>query len=120
MTGWRLGWIVAPEELVADLAKLLQYNTSCAPPFVQRAGVAAITQGDDVVTRTVERFRNARDFLVARLHEIRGVEAVAPPRAMYAFFRVDAAPRLQPSPRGTTPESVAVNSNRGMSLDDRQ
>ena len=63
MTGWRLGWIVAPEELMSDLAKLLEYNTSCAPPFIQRAGVVAITQGEDVVAHTVERFRRARDFL---------------------------------------------------------
>ena len=88
MTGWRLGWIVAPEELISDLAKLLEYNTSCAPPFVQRAGVVAITQGEEVVAHTVERFRRARDFLDARLHEITGIEAVAAPGAMYAFFRV--------------------------------
>jgi aspartate/methionine/tyrosine aminotransferase len=89
MTGWRLGWIVAPEELISDLAKLLEYNTSCAPPFVQRAGVVAVTQGEEVVARTVERFRRARDFLDARLHEISGIEAVAAPGAMYAFFRVN-------------------------------
>ena len=88
MTGWRLGWIVAPEELMRDLAKLLEYNTSCAPPFVQRAGVVAITQGEEVVAHTVERFRRARDFLDARLHEISGIEAVAAPGAMYTFFRV--------------------------------
>jgi aspartate/methionine/tyrosine aminotransferase len=88
MTGWRLGWIVAPEELISDIAKLLEYNTSCAPPFVQRAGVVAITQGEEVVAHTVERFRRARDFLDARLHEIGGIEAVAAPGAMYAFFRV--------------------------------
>jgi aspartate/methionine/tyrosine aminotransferase len=89
MTGWRLGWIVAPEELISDLAKLLEYNTSCAPPFVQRAGVVAVTQGEEVIAHTVERFRRARDFLDARLHEIPGIEAVAAPGAMYAFFRVN-------------------------------
>ena len=37
MTGWRLGWIVAPDELMDDIGKLIEYNTSCAPVFVQRA-----------------------------------------------------------------------------------
>ena len=61
MTGWRLGWIAAPRELIADLAKLVEYNTSCAPPFVQRAGVVAVTRGEQVIARTVLRLREARD-----------------------------------------------------------
>ena len=44
MTGWRLGWIVAPAALMSDLGKLIEYNTSCAPVFVQRAGVVAVTR----------------------------------------------------------------------------
>jgi len=89
MTGWRLGWIVAPQALVADLATLLEYNTSCAPGFVQRAGVVAMAKGDDVIARTVERLRHARDFLDAQLQTTPGVESVAAPGAMYAFFRVE-------------------------------
>lgn len=89
MTGWRLGWIVAPPSLVPDLAKLVEYNTSCAPPFVQRAGVVALTGGEPVIAHTVGRLRDARDFLHAHLTRMPGVEAVAPPGAMYAFFRVD-------------------------------
>jgi aspartate/methionine/tyrosine aminotransferase len=89
MTGWRLGWIVAPPTLVPELAKLIEYNTSCAPGFVQRAGVVAVTQGEPVVARTLERFRAARDFLVPRLNALPGVRADVPPGAMYAFFRVD-------------------------------
>jgi len=45
MTGWRLGWLAVPAGLVSDLGKLIEYNTSCAPVFVQRAGVAALKQG---------------------------------------------------------------------------
>jgi aspartate/methionine/tyrosine aminotransferase len=88
MTGWRLGWIAAPRALVHDLAKLVEYNTSCAPPFVQRAGVVAVTQGEDVIAQTVQRLRHARDVLQASLSAIPGIETVAPPGAMYAFFRV--------------------------------
>jgi len=91
MTGWRLGWLVAPAPLMPALGKLIEYNTSCAPVFVQRAGVVAITEGESTVTRTVERLRHARDFLLERLRRTPGVEAPIPPGAMYAFIRVRGA-----------------------------
>jgi aspartate/methionine/tyrosine aminotransferase len=88
MTGFRLGWIRAPAPLVAQLPKLIEYNTSCAPVFVQRAGIAAITGGEPVIAHTVARFRQARDFLVERLRAIPDVAVASPAGAMYAFFRV--------------------------------
>jgi aspartate/methionine/tyrosine aminotransferase len=88
MTGWRLGWIVTPSELIGDLGTLIEYNTSCAPGFVQKAGLAAITRGEPVVAHTVARLRAARDFLIDRLRRIERIDVVTPPGAMYAFFRV--------------------------------
>ena len=88
MTGWRLGWIAMPAELIRDVGTLIEYNTCCAPGFVQKAGIAAITQGEPVIAHTVARFRAARDFLIARLRRIERVEVATPPGAMYAFFRV--------------------------------
>ncbi len=88
MTGWRLGWIVTPPELIGDFGTLIEYNTSCASGFVQQAGIAAITHGEPVIARTLSRFRAARDFLIARLQTIGRVEVASPPGAMYAFFRV--------------------------------
>jgi aspartate/methionine/tyrosine aminotransferase len=89
MTGWRLGWIVAPQALMPDLGKLIEYNTSCSPAFVQHAGIAAIEDGEATVARTRERFRRARDFLVAELAKLPRVRVAPPAGAMYAFFRVD-------------------------------
>jgi aspartate/methionine/tyrosine aminotransferase len=89
MTGWRLGWLVVPPALTADLGKLIEYNTSCAPVFVQRAGIAAVTLGAPVVARTLERFRHARDFLVAELKKIPQVSVAPPDGTMYAFLRID-------------------------------
>jgi aspartate/methionine/tyrosine aminotransferase len=89
MTGWRLGWIVAPQALMPDLGKLIEYNTSCSPVFVQRAGVVAVTQGESTVVHTLQRFRRARDLLTDRLNRIPGIEAPPPAGAMYAFFRVE-------------------------------
>src|SRR5271170_1425534 len=88
MTGWRLGWIVAPPALMPDLGKLIEYNTSCSPVFVQRAGVAAICDGEPIVAHTLERFRAARALLVRELASIENVEAAPPQGAMYVFFRV--------------------------------
>jgi aspartate/methionine/tyrosine aminotransferase len=89
MTGWRLGWLVVPESLTADLGKLIEYNTSCAPVFVQRAGIAAVKEGEPVIARTRYRFRKARDFLVSELKSIPGIEAALPTGTMYVFFKVD-------------------------------
>ena len=88
MTGWRLGWLVVPAALMPYLGTLTEYNTSCAPRFVQHAGIVAIEQGEPVVSRTQQRFRHARDFLAAKLAEIPGVEAALPAGAMYTFFKV--------------------------------
>jgi aspartate/methionine/tyrosine aminotransferase len=88
MTGWRLGWIVAPSALLPDLGKLIEYNTSCSPTFVQRAAVVAINGGEATIAQTLERYRAARDFLVAELNAIPGISAAAPTGAMYVFFRV--------------------------------
>jgi aspartate/methionine/tyrosine aminotransferase len=91
MTGWRLGWIVAPPALMHDLGKLIEYNTSCAPGFVQRAGIVAIERGNDVIKHTVARYQAARDFLYERLNALPGVTSPKPKGAMYCFFRVDGA-----------------------------
>jgi aspartate/methionine/tyrosine aminotransferase len=89
MTGWRLGWLVVPAGLSADLGKLIEYNTSCAPVFVQRAGIAALKEGDPVIAHSLQRFRACRDFLVGELTRTKGIEAASPSGAMYAFFKVE-------------------------------
>ena len=51
MTGWRLGWMVAPPAILPDLGSLLEYNTSCVSEFTQRAGAAAMQQGEPYVSK---------------------------------------------------------------------
>src|SRR3954465_5733148 len=88
MTGWRLGWLVVPPSLVADLGKLIEYNTSCTPIFVQRAGIAALHDGEAVIARSLERLRRARDFLVAELRKLARVEVAVPAGPVYVFLRI--------------------------------
>lgn len=91
MTGWRLGWLVAPASVMGDLAKLVEYNTSCAPVFVQAAGEAALRDGEPFVQSFVTALRDARDHLVAALRTLPGVDVPPPPGAMYPFLRLPGA-----------------------------
>ena len=88
MTGWRLGWLVVPRALVADLGKLIEYNTSCAPVFVQRAGVVALKEGEPIIARSLSRYRRASNFLVSELRKLDRLEVAAPTGTMYAFIRI--------------------------------
>jgi len=91
MTGWRLGWMVVPSSVMNDLGKLIEYNTSCAPSFVQEAGVVAVREGEAFTQDLVRRLRTARDHLVGALSALPGIDAHAPDGAMYVFFRFDGA-----------------------------
>lgn len=91
MTGWRLGWLVAPATLMDDLAKLIEYNTSCAPSFVQQAGIAALGDGGSTPRQLVRDLRAARDHLVRSLEVLPGVDVTSPPGAMYLFFSMPGA-----------------------------
>jgi len=89
MTGWRLGWLVVPPALLDAVGKLIEFNTSCAPVFVQRAGLAALHGANDFVPGLVERLRLCRDTLLPLLAAVPRVQVATPLGGMYAFFRVD-------------------------------
>ncbi|WP_296916616.1 pyridoxal phosphate-dependent aminotransferase [Polaromonas sp.] len=88
MTGWRLGWLVMPPAITPQVGKLVEFNTSCAPVFIQRAGLVALQRTGDVTPQLVAHLKICRDTLVPQLQAVPGVE-VAPARGgMYAFFRL--------------------------------
>jgi len=87
MTGWRLGWLVVPPGTAPSFAKLIEFNTSCAPVFVQRAGLAALANATSFVPGLVERLRGCRDTLLPLLREIPGVQVATPRGGLYAFLR---------------------------------
>ncbi len=89
MTGWRLGWLVLPAVLTEAVGKLIEFNTSCAPVFVQRAGLAALAGAVDFVPGLVRRLKYCRDTLLPQLAALPGVSVATPHGGMYAFFRVE-------------------------------
>ena len=92
MTGWRLGWLVLPASLTAAVGKLVEFNTSCAPVFVQRAAIEAMCRGDEVTPRLVAHLRQCRDTLIPLLKATPGITVAEPLGGMYAFFRIDGQP----------------------------
>ena len=89
MTGWRMGWITAPASLAQDLGKLLEYNTSCVAEPTQRAGAAAIAQGEAEVAGLRAHLARTRVSLVEGLRRMPGIEVPDAGGAMYAFFRIE-------------------------------
>ena len=89
MTGWRLGWLVLPPALMDGMGKLIEFNTSCASVFTQRAGIAALAHGDEITPKIVAHLKACRDTLVPLLADIPGVEVAPASGGMYAFFKLE-------------------------------
>ncbi len=83
MTGWRLGYLIAPEEFVRPIQKMQQNLFISANSFVQRAGIAALTQAGGEVSEMVRTYDQRRRFLIPRLREIGFRIAVEPEGAFY-------------------------------------
>lgn len=92
MTGWRLGWLVMPPALTPQMGKLVEFNTSCASVFTQRAGVVALQRTGEVTPRVVAHLKACRDTLVPLLKQLPGVQVEAARGGMYAFFRLEGHP----------------------------
>lgn len=85
MTGYRLGYLVAPRPWVEPLLTLAINGHTCVAPFIQRAGVAALTGPQDAVRAQVEVYRARRDLLVRGLGAIDGITCPTPDGAFYVF-----------------------------------
>jgi len=89
MTGWRLGWLVVPATLTDALGKLIEFNTSCASVFTQRAALAALAHREQITPAIVAHLKACRDTLVPLLAAIPGVQVAVPRGGMYAFFKLE-------------------------------
>ncbi len=88
MTGWRLGYLAAPEALIEQAGKLHSHSVSCAANFVQHAGVEALENTDEAVTEMRDAFEERRDMLVDLFAE-HGIDVPVPDGAFYMMLPVD-------------------------------
>lgn len=89
MTGWRLGYGIMPDPVADAVGKLVNNSNACVAPFVQMAGIAALTGPQDCVRSMRDEFRARRDVIVAGLSMLPGVACTSPSGAFYAFPRVE-------------------------------
>jgi aspartate aminotransferase len=88
MTGWRLGFAVLPPTLAERVTALAVNAYSCVPPFVQRAGMAALTGPQECVGELVATLRRRRALLLAELGDVTGIVCRAPAGAFYLYADV--------------------------------
>ncbi len=89
MTGWRLGWLVAPKPMLREISKVQEHTITCATAFAQKAGVAALRGPKGPLEAMVREFRARRDLIVSALSEIEHVRCFTPAGAFYVFPQVD-------------------------------
>ncbi|MFS8114846.1 pyridoxal phosphate-dependent aminotransferase [Rhizobium jaguaris] len=89
MTGWRVGWIVAPAELGQVIENLVQYSTSGVAQFMQKGAVAALNEGDDFVRSNIAKAARSRDILCDALIATNRVHTLKPDGALYSFLKID-------------------------------
>ena len=85
MTGWRLGWVVAPPGEATVFEKVMTNSASCAVHFVQHAALAALDGPTEAIDRMVAAFRERRDALVGGLNRLPGVTCDTPQGSFFAF-----------------------------------
>ncbi len=85
MTGWRLGYMVAPVKMVERLQDFLVSAVSCTAAFTQWAGVEALTGDQSFIPKMMARFKEKRDKIIDGLNSIPGFSCLAPKGAFYAF-----------------------------------
>jgi aspartate/methionine/tyrosine aminotransferase len=89
MTGWRLGYLIAPRDLAAKATQLNEFIISHAPSFTQKAGETALAEGEEEILRMVERLKGNRDLCMEALRGLPGVTVPKPDGAFYLFPRID-------------------------------
>ncbi len=89
MTGWRVGWIVAPPQMGQVIENLVQYSTSGVAQFMQKGAIAALDEGDAFVQANIDKAARARDLLCDALIATNRVETLKPDGAIYAFLKID-------------------------------
>lgn len=88
MTGWRIGYVLAPEEVVSTMTKLQENVCACAPLPSQYAAIEALSGKDDYTSSMVETFQRRRDILVDGIRQIRGLSCNMPEATFYLMLNI--------------------------------
>lgn len=110
MTGWRLGYLAGPKELVKAVAKIQSQETSAPSSISQAAGLAAYSGTLDKVLEMRASFKKRRNFMVEQLNDIDGVSCFSPGGAFYVF------PDISSYLNSTTPLGKPVQSSTDLCL----
>jgi aminotransferase len=87
MTGWRIGFLFAPEPIAKHILKVHQYNVSCATSIAQKAAYEALTNGIDDALEMKEEYARRREYVYGRLKRM-GLDVVKPDGAFYFFVKI--------------------------------
>ncbi|MFO8110162.1 MAG: pyridoxal phosphate-dependent aminotransferase [Thermoplasmata archaeon] len=85
MTGWRLGYMIAPEDIIHKTHNLFADVASCTTSFVQKGGVEALRNGQEFVDHIMEHFTRRRTAIVEGLNRVPGISCIYPKGAFYVF-----------------------------------
>ncbi|MEM3754678.1 MAG: pyridoxal phosphate-dependent aminotransferase [Candidatus Bathyarchaeia archaeon] len=85
MTGWRIGYAIANEDIISKMLKHQMYDATCPPAFIQKAAIEALTGPQDSVKIMKEEYNKRRELVYKRLNEINGIFAIKPKGAFYIF-----------------------------------
>jgi len=88
MTGWRLGAVIGPTDVIERMGILLQTTSSCVSPFIQKAGIEAISGDQTAVKKMLSEYQSRRDMLLDGLNSIDGISCIQPGGAFYVFANI--------------------------------
>lgn len=86
MTGFRIGWIIAPSEIISNFRKIHQYSTICSPVISQKAAIAALIGPQDCVNEMVADYARSRQLMVNRFNQDVPLVKAVPPKGSYFMF----------------------------------
>ncbi|HSW50911.1 MAG TPA: pyridoxal phosphate-dependent aminotransferase [Bryobacteraceae bacterium] len=116
MTGWRMGYSVAPTWLVGAFTKLMVNSNSCTSSFTQRAGIAALNGPQEDTRRMVAEFRRRRDAFCDGLNQLPGFRCARPGGAFYAFPNIQGTGRTAKELAGALLDEAGVACVEGTSF----
>src|SRR6185312_7621200 len=91
MTGWRIGFALAPKPVITAMGKLQSHSTSNPTSIAQKAAIEAVSGSQDSIPAMLDEYRKRRDFVIKRLRAIPGVKTSEPKGAFYAYPNISVA-----------------------------